>query len=191
MPNPGENFGGFNKWPAAVYHERGAAVAVAAAPRRVPGEAAVYTVLFLALAAQPKADDAPKLDPFVARAIEPAAADAPLRKLQKERVRERALALDAVRRAIAAGSADAAAYTDFVRLQVAIADNLAELMDEPADRVRCYEMRVEALKEYEKLVRARVDAGATSRTALHLAAADRLDAEIALLKVREARKGGK
>lgn len=151
----------------------------------------MYTLVLLALAAQPKKDEAPKLDPFVAKAIEPAAADGPLRKLQKERVRERALAIAETLQLADVGRTDGNTPGELTRLRVTLAQNLAELMDKPADRVKCYEMRVDALKEYEKLTKSRVEAGAVPSRFLRLATADRLDAEIDLLKFKEAQKDGK
>src|SRR5262245_15065858 len=94
------------------------------------------------LIAQPAPKEPPKLDPFVAKAIEPDANDTPLRKLQKERVRERAAALQTSLQLIELGRWRPSDFGDFSKLQATLAENLAELMDKPADKVWCYEMRL-------------------------------------------------
>ena len=58
----------------------------------------MYAVLALALViVQPAPKEKErefKLDPFIAKAVEPDPKDTPLRKLQKERCRERAIAVE-------------------------------------------------------------------------------------------------
>lgn len=148
-------------------------------------------LLLAFVAQQPQKGDAPKLDPFVAKAIEPADGDSPLRKLQKERVRERALALDALRRQTEIGRVDGNTFADITRLQSTIAENLAEMMDAPADRIKCFEMRLDALRAYEKLTKERVAAGTEPERVMRLATAARIDAEIDLLKLKDAQKKDK
>jgi len=133
----------------------------------------------------------PALDQFVAKAVEPDAKDTPLRKLQKERTRERAVAIALIKKVMETGSWAPAYFSDYIKLQVTLAENLAELMDKPEDRVKCYEMRVEALKEAERFTRIRVEAGNEVPQNLNIARAARIDAEIELLKLKEAPKGGK
>ena len=134
---------------------------------------------------------APKLNPFIAKAVEPDPKDSPLRKLQKERCRERAAAVVKIEEVLAFGRYEPAFYSDYVRLQSTLAENLAELMDKPADKVKCYEMRLNAMKEWERFTKARVESGTGPPQDLNLARAARLDAEIDLLKVKESVKGGK
>lgn len=140
---------------------------------------------FLALAlliAQP----APKEDdPFIANAIKPASADSPLRKLQKERCRERAIALATIKKVLEVGNYSSSFYHDYVTLQMTFWANLAELMDKPADQVKCFESRVEAAKEIERFMSVRVNSGNEPPQILHLARANRLDSEIDLLKLKE------
>jgi hypothetical protein len=124
-------------------------------------------------------------DPFIANAIKPDAADSPLRKLQKERCRERAIALATIKRVIEAGNYSPSYYHDYAALQMTFWQNLAELMDKPADRVKCYELRVDAAKELERFTSVRVEAGNDPPQALPIARANRLDAEIDLIKLKE------
>jgi hypothetical protein len=150
----------------------------------------VYATLVLAaaLAAQPdpkaKPDAAPALPAFAADAMKPDDKDSPLRKLQKERARERADYLAKTAEVIRVGNWDTNYYQQFLNTQAAFAENLAELMDKPADKVRCYEMRVEALKESEKFIAGLVNNGKSRPQELNLAKAARIDAEIDLLKLR-------
>jgi len=151
--------------------------------------AAVALALLIAQPAPKK--EVPKLDPFIAKAVEADANDTPLRKLQKERARERATALALIRRSMEVGTWTQADFTHFIRLQSTLAENLAELMDKPADKVKCYEMRLDAANEFERVTKARVDVGAEPPQNLNLAKAARVDAEIDLLKLKESIKHGK
>src|SRR6476619_369643 len=118
----------------------------------------MQAIIVVALLAQP-AEEGPRkpdLDPFIAKAIEPAAGDSELRKLQKERVRERAEYLDRTRAIIEIGRWDASYFQETMKTQVVLAENLAELMDKPADKLKCYEMRVDILKKFEQFIDASV-----------------------------------
>jgi hypothetical protein len=152
----------------------------------------MYAAVALALlAAQPNPKEEPKLDPFVAKAVEPDAKDSPIRKLQKERVCDRALAVALTRQVIQSGRWQPSDFADYSKLQGTLAENLAELMDRPADKVRCYEMRLDAAREFERLAKTRVDAGAEPPQNYHLAKAGRIDAEIDLMKLKDALNIGK
>ena len=71
-------------------------------------------------------------------------------------------------------------------------ENLAELKDTPADRVKCYEMRLDAARRLRGSPGSRVEAGNEPPQSLNIAKADRIDAEIELLKLKEqVEKGGK
>ena len=133
-----------------------------------------------------KPEDAPKgaipaLEAFVAEAAKLNPADTPLRKLQKERCAERAAAIAKITGAMRAGRSPADPG-EFLKLQVALTENLLEVVDKPADKVRCYELQVQVLKDWERATGLRVAAGTDPPHALNVARAARLDAEIALLK---------
>jgi hypothetical protein len=145
-----------------------------------------------ALAAQPGPKEKPDklidvndlLPKFVADATKPDDKDSPLRKLQKERARDRAIYIEKTKEVIKIGGWDQSFFEAHIKTQVALAENLAELMDKPADKVKCYEMRVEALKEFEKFIANLVELGKNRPTDLNIARAARIDAEIELLKLK-------
>ena len=156
----------------------------------------MHAVLTLALMiAQPAPKEKErevKLDPFVAKAVEPDAKDTPLRKLQKERARERAIAISHIKETLEVGGWQPSFFHEFIKLRVTLAENLAELMDKPADKVKCYEMRLDATKEFERFINIRVTTGNDPPQNLNLARAARIDAEIDLLKLKaELEKAGK
>ena len=144
----------------------------------------MFTALVLAatLAAQP-AEPKSAIPAFAADAVKPDPADTPLRKLQKDRARERAAAADRLQAVIAVGRWEATTLDDYVKVRLALAENLAELLDKAEDRVKCYEMRVEALREMEKVVASLVENGREAPQKLNLARAARMDAEIDLLRL--------
>jgi hypothetical protein len=160
----------------------------------------MYAVLTLVLLVQPppqKKED-PKEHEAALRAkvikeyaLEPKATDTPLRKLQKERCIERAFAIALTKEVIAVGNWDPSYLTGYLRLHTTFGDNLAELAEKPADKVKCYEMRVENLKEVEKFVKTRVQFGTDPPQLEQLAKATRIDAELALLKLKESLKDEK
>ena len=76
-------------------------------------------------------------------------------------------------------------YHDYAALQMTFWQNLAELMDKPAEKVKCYESRVEAAKEIERFIRIRVEAGNEPPQMLPITKANRIDAEIDLLRLKE------
>ena len=118
-----------------------------------------------------------------------APADTPLRKLQKERYNAR---LDALRFQARAVQVGAAARGELTQLIMVLAENAADLEDQPGDRVKWFQIRVDALKEQEKLTRQRAEASGTFPGESGLATAARADAEIDLLLLRDfVKKGGK
>jgi hypothetical protein len=121
--------------------------------------------------------------------LEPNACDTPLRKLQKERCIDRAMALAIMRDSIAIGGWNSTDLNDHIKLHNTLADNLAELSDKPADWVKWYEMRVAKLKEVEKFMQTRSEVGSDAPQLVYIAIAARKDAEIALLKLKESIKG--
>jgi hypothetical protein len=147
----------------------------------------VFTALALSLVlGQPdkKQPAAPKLDPLIEKAATPDPKDSDLRKLMKERVRERAQYLVRVQEMIAIGRWDATFFSEVVKNEALLWENVAELLDQQADKVKCFEKRVEKFKEFEKFIAAGVDVGNQPPQNLNLAKAARLDAEIALLKLK-------
>jgi hypothetical protein len=70
-------------------------------------------------------------------------------------------------------------------------ENLAGLTTRPEEKLKCAEMRLEAAKEFEKFIAARVEVGSDPSQNQDFAKAFRLDAEIDLLKLKEALKDKK
>lgn len=154
--------------------------------------AVLSLALLMAQPALKAMDRAAQLDPFIARVVKPDPKDSPLRKLQKERCRERATAVARIKEIIEIGNYSPDFYSNYGKLQMTLWENLAEVMDQPADRVKCYELRLDVLKEIERLTAIRVMAGNDPPQMLPIARANRIDAEIDLLKVKaEVEKGGK
>ena len=160
----------------------------------------MFTVLLLALAASP--DPEPKdpkakegvtikLDPFIAKLVEPDAKDSEVVKLQKERARERAIYVVKTQEVIKIGNWNAAHFGEYAKEQRTLWENLAGLATKPEDKMKCAEMRLEAAKEFEKFVTSRVNVGSDPSQNQDFAKAFRLDAEIDLLKLKEALKDKK
>ena len=126
--------------------------------------------------------------PFVLQAIKPDEKDTPLRKLQKARAAERAIATVRHGEAIKCEVWTAEVFVEGRALPVAFAENLAELVEKPADKVKCYEMRLESMKAIEQFVAEQAEKGRVGPFDGHLAKAARLDAEIALLKAQDMMK---
>jgi hypothetical protein len=153
----------------------------------------MYAVLALVLLAQPQKEQPQietKLDPLIANATKPDDKDTPLKKLQKERVRERAIALERLNECIQVGKWNSNYFLEQTKLQIALAENLAELLDKPADKVKCYEMRLASAKEFEKFIAKRVELGSDPAQNLNIASAARADAEIELMKLKATLKIG-
>ena len=164
----------------------------------------MFTVLLLALAASP--DPEPKdpkakegvtikLDPFIAKLVEPDAKDSEVVKLQKERARERAIYVVKTQELLKVGDAksfwNSAHFGEYSKEQRTLWENLAGLVSKPEDKLKCAEMRVEGAKEFEKFIEKRVDAGLDPSQNQDFAKAARIDAEIDLLKLKEALKDKK
>jgi hypothetical protein len=134
-----------------------------------------------------------RLDPLIVNAVKPDATDTPLRKLQKGRCRERAVALAKLQAAMENKKWDPTAFSESLSIFNQFTENLKDLIAAPADQVRCYELRVEFLKSVEAFVSDRVkDGEASPRRSdlarpqhLNLARAARADAEIELLQFKE------
>ena len=146
----------------------------------------MYTavVMLATVAAQP-AEAKPTLPAFAEEAIKPALTDSPLRKLQKDRVRERVEAVKRFQAALEVGRWDARTFGEYVELQSTLGSNLSDLFDKPEEKVKCYEMRLEAMMEFEKYIEANVKAGNLRSQDSNPARAARIDAEIDLLKFKE------
>lgn len=146
----------------------------------------MYALAVAVMIAQP-APKVPefKLDPVTAEAIKPDPKDPPLRKLQKERCRERADALDRITEIVTLGNWSPSFYRDYVKLQITFWENLAELEEKPADRVKYFERRVDAAKEIERFLSVLVNAGNEPPHSHTLAKATRIDTEIDLLKLKD------
>ena len=118
----------------------------------------------------------------VLKPVPEAATDSPLRKLQKERFNAR---LGVVKLQLASVRAGAGPRLDLTVQVDRMAVNGADLEEKPADRVKWLQLRLDALREQEKLAKAQADNGRIfERDALQITAA-RADAEIDLLLLTE------
>jgi hypothetical protein len=125
-----------------------------------------------------------KLEPFIVAAIKPDPNDTPLRKLQKERCRERAIALAKIRDAIAVGKWDPRDFEESLSVPVVLTENLLEHIEKPADQLKCHELRLDFLKYIEKVMDTRVLIGIEAPQTRDIAKAARIAAEIDLLKFK-------
>jgi hypothetical protein len=153
--------------------------------------AVVLALLFTPMAWQePKGEF--KVDEFIANAVKPDPKDTPLRKLQKERCIARAAAVDKMKEIMDVGTFGPEFYRDYIKLRITLGENLGELADKPADKVKCYELRLDAAREFEVYIFKRIGAGNEPIGSLNIAKASRIDAEIDLLKLKaEIEKAGK
>jgi hypothetical protein len=158
----------------------------------------MFALVFLAVATQinvnvsnPPAYEI-KLDPFVVKLIKPDANDTALLKLQKARPHARALYMAKWKEVIDIGASSVAYfYDEVIREQRELWNNLAELATTPEDKIKCAEMHVADMKWIEKVITKNVEVGAFYSHYGNFAKAARLDAEIDLLKLKEALKAGK
>jgi hypothetical protein len=145
-------------------------------------------VLAATLAGQPDPKGHPIVPPKLGEVVETLAKaddkDTPLRKLQKERVRERATYVKRMEEVYTIGQWDAASDREFTQMLIELMANLAELAEKPEDRVKCYEMRVEALKKHEEIITNLVKTGRDRAPSVNRAKAMRIDAEIDLMKLK-------
>jgi hypothetical protein len=128
--------------------------------------------------------DPEKVDPFIAEAIKADAKDTPLRKLQKDLCREEATAVAKMKQAMDIGKLSSEDFIRFHTLTARLADDLMELMDKPESKIKCLELRVNAFKQLEHTTELRVEAGREAPQELNLARANRIRAEIKLLKFK-------
>ncbi len=151
--------------------------------------AALVLTAIPASAQPPTGETKPILDRILGmKPVPPGESDTPLRKLQCERFNARLAAAQTQARAVQAGAAAPQDLADVV-MQV-VADG-ADMEAKPADRVMWLEMRVDALREYEKLAKVRGETGLVSPVLVNLAIAARADAEINLLLFKESLKNEK
>lgn len=107
-----------------------------------------------------------------------ASEDSPLRKLQKERFNAR---LGAAKIQLSAVRAGAGSRLDMTALVDRLAVNGADLEDKLADRVKWLQLRLDALREQEKMAKAQANNGRLLEMDAFLITAARADAEIDLL----------
>ncbi|HSQ54381.1 MAG TPA: hypothetical protein VLM40_01445 [Gemmata sp.] len=129
-----------------------------------------------------------KIPGFVLKAVTPDEKASPLRKLQKARAGDLLIANEKHREVIQVGQWDDRIFDEAIRLPAAVAASLAEAVEEPADRVKVFERWVDQMKALEKVVAERLEQNRAGKYDVHLAKAARLEAEIAVVKAREAIK---
>jgi hypothetical protein len=128
---------------------------------------------------------------FIAKLINPDSKDTPLVKLQKARARSRALFVCKVEELMLNSSWPVLHIKECAAEHLVLWENLEELAQTPADKLKCAEMRIEAAKEYEKFIATRVEVGSDPSMNSNFATAARIDAEINLLKLKESLKDKK
>lgn len=132
-----------------------------------------------------KALEVLNLAPSTIDAMKPKPKDSPLLKLQRERCRQRAIALATIKKDIQVGKWNPEDFPEVLKLPVAFSKNLADLMEKDEDKIRCYESRLEFLKEIEHFTDVRVMVGSDPSMNRDLTKAVRIDAEIDLLKLKK------
>lgn len=123
-----------------------------------------------------------KLDTVIRNAINPNPDDSPLRKLQRDRCRDRANYLGQIEIRIASKTNSAADLFEGPKVVGALTDNLLELLQKTEDKIKCYEFRISWLKRMKDLIDMRNMAG--DDLTLDIVDAARIDAEIELLKFK-------
>lgn len=125
-----------------------------------------------------------KLDPVIVNAIKPDPTDSPLRKLQKERCREKAHYFDKVTMLIELGRWNPQDFEEYLKTAATLADNLMELVDKPTDKLKCLELRLAFAKSFEKFAETRATVGTDPPQNIYIARSARLEAEIQILKLK-------
>jgi hypothetical protein len=162
---------------------------------------AILTVVLLVQAPPDEKDD-PRAKDIVflrekviaAEWLRPNAMDSPLRKLQKEQCSEMASSLIKRFERIIDGLSSQVLLYDLVDIMdnySTLFEYAAKLAEKPEDKVKCYEMRVEKLKEIHQVSNTRVQDGTDPPQREAIAKALLIDAEIELLKLKESLKSGK
>ena len=109
-------------------------------------------------------------------------ADSAVRKMMKERFNERLVAVQKTERFLLINVSDAGPSREqmlYVQLPPFIAAGVA-LEEQPADRVKWFELHLATMRELERVIRIRFEGGYLPRQSLYIAKADRIDAEIDL-----------
>jgi hypothetical protein len=130
-------------------------------------------------------------NPFVAELLKPDASDTALLALQKERTRHRAIYIEINEEIRIIGISCVPMFMEYVQEQRTLWENLAELAVAPEDKLKCAEMRITTARQFELFVASRVEVGSDPSENLNVAKAARLDAEIELLKLKQAIKDKK
>jgi hypothetical protein len=125
-----------------------------------------------------------EFDSRIAYAIKSQPDDTAQKRLQKERCTEQLIALGTIQELMTLEKWNTESLSAALKIPTALSKNLLELIDDPKDRIRCYEMRVRALKHLEDFVEKRVLVGSDPGQKLNIIKAARMDAEIDLLKFR-------
>lgn len=116
-------------------------------------------------------------------ALDPA--DTQLRKLRKERclARGMAIALNQVR--IEIGHMDIGDHHDHIKLVDAFTANAIELVEKPANRVVWFEWQIAYFRKWEERIQKSVEDGFRFPASLKIVRAARMDAELAMLTLKE------
>jgi hypothetical protein len=146
----------------------------------------------------PKTNDADndllvKLDPIIGKAIKANPSDTPLRKLQKERCTDEGIAFAKLHEKILNAQWKRQNFEPFLDRACEFFEDLLALMETSEDKIKCHELRIKILKEFEEFTSSRVQIGNGNDPPqyLNLAKAARLDAEIDLLKFKTEKPSGR
>jgi hypothetical protein len=118
----------------------------------------------------PENDIQALLDPVLAAAIiRPQ--EYSLRNLQKDRCREWARYCGMIQTLTRIGKWNPQDFAESLKVADTLGKNLLELVEKPEDKIKCYEFRIGALKEFEKFISLRVEVGTEPSQNLKLARA--------------------
>ncbi len=143
------------------------------------------TALLGAQELQTELDDRLKLNQTLLTALKPDPNDPPLRQLQKALCREQAAAVIKMETRRHMGKAEVSDFHRLYNVSALLLLNLMELMNTPAEKLRCLELRVNTYKGLERIISQRVEIGAEMSLELNLVVADRIKAEIEVLKFKD------
>jgi len=122
--------------------------------------------------------------PFLDKITKTDQTDTTLRELQKERCKVRASALERIERAISIGKWNPIDFIYYVQEINAFTNNLLDVVNTSEDKLKCYELRYNLLKDLAQFTDVRVEVGSDPVQNSGIANGAWIDAEIDLLKFK-------
>ena len=126
-----------------------------------------------------------RLHPWVAAAVESQPTDSALMRLRRERAREYASAVDIQDQFLQLGRWEPDFYREFADTRNKLSESLASVFLLPENLLECRRMRLAGLREFERVIAERVEQNYVWAHYLDIVRADRLDAEIELLRFQQ------